>query len=201
MAERESYLLKDYGTQFRFVVEQLTRMQGRRTLVLLSDGVLLAPGKIPFSLLEAYFPEYRSTRSIERQSDAIDPIYRLAAAGNVVIYTVDSRGLYTSPSMSASRGGSNVSVMTQVDRAWNEIASEAGQTLSEIASTTGGIAFQNSNDLLSGMKRAFADGREYYMLAYTPSNNAQDGKFRKIEVKVSDRKAKVNAKRGYWAGK
>ena len=49
------------------------------------------------------------------------------------------------------------------------------------------------------MQRSFADGREYYMLAYTPSNETEDGKFRKIEVQVRDKKARVNAKRGYWA--
>ena len=37
------------------------------------------------------------------------------------------------------------------------------------------------------------------MLAYVPANAAQDGKFRKIEVRVRDKKAAVNAKRGYWA--
>jgi hypothetical protein len=32
-----------------------------------------------------------------------------------------------------------------------------------------------------------------------PSNDAQDGKFRKIEVRVRDANATVSAKRGYWA--
>jgi VWFA-related protein len=64
---------------------------------------------------------------------------------------------------------------------------------------TGCTAFHNSNDILTGFKRAFADGREYYMLAYVPSNETQDGKFRKIEVRVREKKALVSAKRGYWA--
>jgi hypothetical protein len=37
------------------------------------------------------------------------------------------------------------------------------------------------------------------MLAYVPSNETQDGKFRKIEVRVREKKALVSAKRGYWA--
>ena len=81
----------------------------------------------------------------------------------------------------------------------DSVASEAGGTLSEIAAATGGTAFRNSNDILGGLKRAFADGREYYMLAYVPTNETQDGNFRKIEVKVRDNKATVSAKRGYWA--
>ena len=37
------------------------------------------------------------------------------------------------------------------------------------------------------------------MLAYVPTNETQDGSFRKIDVKVRDTKATVSAKRGYWA--
>jgi VWFA-related protein len=130
--------------------------------------------------------------------DSLEPIFRLAAKGNVPIYTIDSRMLYTPPSIDVSRSV-NPSVASQVDRALNERATDEGLTLSEIAAATGGTAFQNSNDPFAGLKRAFADGREYYMLAYVPADEAQDGKFRKIEVRLRDNKAVVRAKRGYWA--
>ncbi len=58
------------------------------------------------------------------------------------------------------------SVVNQVNREWNDIATDEGLTLSEIAAATGGTAFKNSNDLFTGLERAFADGREYYVLAY-----------------------------------
>ena len=49
------------------------------------------------------------------------------------------------------------------------------------------------------MLRAFADGRDYYTLAYVSSNETLDGKFRAIKVETRGRKANINAKRGYWA--
>ena len=186
-------------SQLRSVVSQLAVGSGRRTMVLISDGFLMSPGRASYALLEGYFPDLRSTRGFERMQDAIEPIFKLAVKGNVPIYTIDSRGLYTSPSNDASRGGVKASVAPQVDRALSDIATDEGLTLSEIASATGGTAFHNSNDLFAGLKRAFADGREYYMLAYVPSNEAQDGKFRKIEVQVREKRAAVSAKRGYWA--
>jgi VWFA-related protein len=181
------------------VVDQLAAGRGRRTLVLISDGFLLTPGRASYALLEAYFPDLHSTRGYERMQDVMDPIYKLAAKGNVPIYTVDSRGLYTSPSFDASRGGVSASAAPAVARALDDIATDEGSTLLEIAAATGGTAFHNSNDLFAGLKRAFADGREYYMLAYVPSNETQDGKFRKIEVQVTQKKVIVQAKRGYWA--
>jgi VWFA-related protein len=191
--------LVQFLSQFRSLVSQLAAGRGRRTLVLISDGFLLAPGRAPYGLLEGYFPELHTMRGIERMQDAIDPIYKLAAKGNVPIYTIDSRGLYTSPFFDASRGGVSPSAAPAVNRSLDDIATDQGFTLSEIAAAPGGTAFHNSNDLFAGLKRAFADGREYYMLAYVPNNDKQDGKFRKIDVQVNDKKAIVQAKRGYWA--
>jgi VWFA-related protein len=198
LADHERYRTTQFANQFRAVVEQLARGNGRRTLVLVSDGFPLAPGAVSFGLLQAYFPEFRSTQAVEAMQDVMEPIFRLAAKANVPVYTIDSRRLYTEAAFDASRSA-NVSVATQVTMALNNIAMDAGQTLSEIAAATGGKTFQNSNDLLAGLKKAFSDGREYYMLAYVSSNEAQDGKYRKIEVKVRDTKALVSAKRGYWA--
>ena len=198
LAEQERLKTRQFLEEVRSVVEQLARTNGRRTLILMSDGFSLMPAKAPFELLEAYFPDLRSLESLERMQDSIEPVFKLAVKANVPIYTIDSRGLYTSPTLDASRSV-NLSAITQVDRVVNSIAQDAGQTLSEIAAETGGKFFQNSNDLSIGLKKAFADGREYYMLAYVSSNETEDGKFRKIEVRVKDNKASVSAKHGYWA--
>jgi VWFA-related protein len=90
-------------------------------------------------------------------------------------------------------------MMGTVVRISDSAANEAGDTLSEIAASTGGTAFQNSNDLLTGLQCAFADGRQYYLLAYVPLNSNQDGKFRAISVRLRDGKMLVKAKRGYWS--
>jgi len=199
IAEYARMSFVQFLAQFRSIVDQLARGSGRRTLVLISDGFLTTPGKPAYTMLEAYFPDLRSMRGYDSMHADMEPIFRIATKGNVPIYTIDSRGLYTSPTLDASRGGSMASVAPLVDRVLNDAATEEGMTLSEIAAATGGTAFHNSNDLLTGLKRAFADGREYYMLAYVPSNETQDGKFRKIEVTVREKKALVSAKRGYWA--
>ncbi|MGA2597827.1 MAG: VWA domain-containing protein [Bryobacteraceae bacterium] len=187
-------------SQFQSMVQQLSRATDRRTVVLISDGFGLVPGKEAFALLVAYFPEFGSygLRTVDRMPD-LDPILRLAANRNVPIYTIDSRGLYTSPFFDASNPGGSAKMMPAVQNIMESNASDAGDTLSEIASATGGTAFQNRNDLLTGMQRAFADGRQYYMLAYVSGNSNADGKFRSISVRLRDGKMLVKAKRGYWA--
>jgi hypothetical protein len=53
--------------------------------------------------------------------------------------------------------------------------------------------------MLKQFRRALAEGREYYMLAYRPKNSAQDGKIRSITVETGDKTLSVRAKSGYWA--
>jgi VWFA-related protein len=129
----------------------------------------------------------------------LDPVVRLAANSNIPIYTIDWRGLDTSPFFDASNPGGSPRLMPAVLSIMDSDASEAGGTLSEIAGATGGTAFQNSNDILTGLQRAFADGRQYYVLAYVPGNSNTDGKFHAISVRLRDKKLFVKAKRGYWA--
>jgi VWFA-related protein len=74
--------------------------------------------------------------------------------------------------------------------------------LKELSKETGGTAFfpyspellEESFDLIN------KELRSQYSLTYTPKNEARDGKFRKIEVKLADRKGmSLRYKRGYWA--
>jgi VWFA-related protein len=43
--------------------------------------------------------------------------------------------------------------------------------------------------------------RSQYTIGYTPTNQAKDGTFRKIEVKTKNKDVKVQVRRGYYAGK
>ncbi len=201
IAELDRNLTAGFLRQFRSLIEQLTQNGGRRTVVLISDGFSLAPGKAALEYLATYFPENRSAalQAKERVQDEFEPLVRLAAKNNIPIYTIDSRGLYTNEYFDASNRGAPLSVGPAVQRVMSEIALSEGDTLAEMAAATGGTFYHNSNDLLSGLKRAFADGREYYTLAYVSTNANLDGKFRTIRIEVKDRKAVVNAKPGYWA--
>ena len=41
--------------------------------------------------------------------------------------------------------------------------------------------------------------RSQYALGYTPKNSTKDGSFRKVEIRTSDRKLKIQARKGYFA--
>jgi VWFA-related protein len=73
------------------------------------------------------------------------------------------------------------------------------QGLKEIAENTGGIAVVNTNDTTTGLQRIVDDVSSYYLLGYRSTNERRDGRFRRIEVKVTGQGLNVRARRGYLA--
>jgi VWFA-related protein len=212
IAELDRTLTVGFLRQFRSLVAQLARARDRRTIVLISDGFQIEPGREALALVNAFFPPAshclvppdvycppNEMQSTSRMADEFEPILQLAAASDVTIDTIDSRGLYGQKAFDASNPGNPVTVDGAVGRVDRDAAAANGNTLAEIAEATGGTAFHDSNNLLGGLQRAFADGRDYYTIAYVSGNANLDGKFRAITVQVRDPKAVVNAKRGYWA--
>ena len=72
-------------------------------------------------------------------------------------------------------------------------------SMERLAEDTGGRAFFNTNDLAGAARKAIADGAHYYTLVYTPTNQKSDGGYRKIKVKVTDAKYRLEYRRGYFA--
>ena len=76
--------------------------------------------------------------------------------------------------------------------------------LNKIAEETGGRAFfpRNEEDLDKAFAQIDEDLRSQYILTYQPANDAQDGSFRAIEVRVKDKKdLTIRHRRGYFAPK
>ncbi len=212
IAELDRTLTAGFLRQFHSLVAQLARARDRRTIVLVSDGFQVEPGREALALVNAFFPPAshclvpadvfcppNELQSTSRMAGEFEPILQLAAAGNITVDTIDTRGLQGQKTFDASNPGNPPDVDGAVGRVDRDAAAANGNTLAEIAAATGGTAFHDSNNLLAGLQRAFADGRDYYTIAYVSSNANFDGKFRAIAVKLRDPKAVVNAKRGYWA--
>lgn len=103
----------------------------------------------------------------------LQAIVQAANRGNVTIHAFDPRPL-----------GNNTGVP---------------YVLSRLASDTGGRAVASSNAPAPRLKEMLADASAYYLLGYTPSRTADDGRFHKIEVRVLRPGARVTARKGYWA--
>ena len=72
--------------------------------------------------------------------------------------------------------------------------------LSEIATQTGGRAFAAAipSDLSSVAARIAVELRNQYVLAYYPKNQGKDGKYRKVEVKLSQPPGIASPLKAHW---
>jgi len=206
--ERDGFT-RSFVNDLRTLTEQLARMPGRRVMILISDGFNLQPGRELFELIASYTGQAKILMRNPKKYllDEMKAIVRLATARNVTFYTLDTRGLYAAPA-----GGLDISERLQVanttdlaavlpamQSAAETSADENKEPLNYLAASTGGIFYQDSNDLLKGLRQSLADGRQHYLLAYSSSNEAKNGNYRAIKVQVTGRNLLVRAKAGYWA--
>jgi len=129
-----------------------------------------------------------------------------AVRANVAFYPIDARGLTAmAPGGDATQGGAIGSKLYRGagQQAVRDSFQNQQETLDSLAAGTGGKALLDSNDLTLGMAQVQKDIRSYYTLTYASDNPAEDGRYRRIEVRLAPRlsalKARLDYRPGYYA--
>jgi VWFA-related protein len=159
------------------VVRRMSAMPGQRTIILVSPGFLT--------------PELQ-----QEETDVLDR----AIHSNVIINSLDARGLYTDSAYDASR--QSVNTGASVIKAQYQRDSDRAQSdvLAELASGTGGAFFQNNNDLDEGFRRLAVAPEYFYVLGFSPQNLKLDGSFHALKVSLKPQgDLSLSARRGYYA--
>ena len=126
-----------------------------------------------------------------------------AVRANVAFYPIDARGLSALvPGGDATQqGAAGANLYSGAgQRSLKENFNNQQETLATLALDTGGKALLDSNDLTEGMRQVQKDFTSYYVLSYVSSNTAQDGRFRRIQIKLAPRLADLRAKLDYRQG-
>ncbi|HXE30246.1 MAG TPA: VWA domain-containing protein [Terriglobales bacterium] len=124
---------------------------------------------------------------------------------NASIYSVDARGLQANPpggnaTSGSIRGASAFNGGAQSSTLDTQFAQQ--ETISTLANDTGGKAFLDSNDFAPVYAKVQADTSSYYLVGYSSSNHAKDGKYRKIQIKFNRAGlTAINPRPGYYAGR
>jgi VWFA-related protein len=148
-----------------------------------------------------YFSNGVSREGIDNQS-ALRATTAMAVKTNCSIYPVDIRGLAALPPGGEAQNASIHGVSAYNGQAYqNQFESNASsqETLSTLAGDTGGKAFFDSNDFGLVFQRVQKDTSAYYVLGFYSSNPAQDGRYRRLEVRVKRTGVKLDFRHGYFA--
>jgi VWFA-related protein len=165
------------------VIRGLRELNGRKIVVLLSDGFLLGLG------------------SAQGRDSDLRRITDAATRSGTVIYSLDTRGLIAAvPGGDASQPGGFIDLTGARDRIESASIEAQRDGLNALARDTGGFPVFNNNDLNLGLQKVLADNEAYYVLAYEPETVWRDGRFHKIEVKIKGRpELRVRTRKGYLA--
>ncbi len=152
-----------------------------------------------------YFNSGINKTGVENQSQ-LKATTNAAARANVSIYPVDARGLVALPpggdaTQASSRGTGNFTGTNQASVRSN--FNDSQETLETLAADTGGRAMLDTNDLTMGIRQAQGDMNSYYIIGYYSHNPIEDGKYRRIDVKLVSKSisARLDFRKGYFAAK
>ena len=105
-----------------------------------------------------------------------------ANRGNVSFYPVYPHGLATPVGPAARRDSQS-----------------RQELLRDLAAATDGVAVTNTNDHTAGLKRISDDLSDYYLIGYHSTNTRNDGRFRKVTVRVNRPGVVARTRSGYRA--
>jgi VWFA-related protein len=162
------------------ITRRLAGMPGQRVMVFVS------PGFIVTTLLTL-----DSSSLIDRANRA-----------NIVINTIDARGLYT-PDVAGDiadppRGSVRTAGIRSSYRVQTQFAQ--GDILAQLADGTGGTFFHNRNDIDEGLREAAAAPAMSYLLGFSPQNLKINGAYHMLKVTLTGKqKLSIQARHGYYA--
>lgn len=109
----------------------------------------------------------------------------------VSVYTVNPKGLETSPTSYQSGDGDSL-LSESGDQATGDLIFES------IAPDTGGEVFRLRNDVDVAIAESANDGSAYYSLAYYPTNHNWNGKYRRIKIVLRGQSLQARTRKGYF---
>ncbi len=160
-------------------------------------------GKLNEKKALLYFASGLRLNGVDNQAQLHATIDAAVRAG-VSFWPIDARGLVAEAPLGDATQGSpgNQGMYSGTAAAAGQSGFQRSQdTLFALAGDTGGKALLDNNDLGRGITAAQRSIGKYYILSYSSTNSALDGKFRRIKVTVNRADAKLEYRQGYFAGK
>jgi VWFA-related protein len=160
-------------------------------------------GKLNEKKSMIYFASGLRLNGVNNQAQLHATVNAAVRAG-VSFFTVDARGLVASaPLGNATQGSPGGLAMYTGASAGAALTNfqRSQDTMWSLASDTGGKALLDYNDLAKGIVQAQQSITSYYIIGYYTSNEALNGKYRRIKITLNNNSASLDYRQGYFAGK
>ena len=192
---------QDTVTSMAQGVWQYALMNSRNTLRVI-DGLVAGMAKLPGERMILLTSAGFLTGDLEADEDLL---MAKALHAEVVIDTLDARGLYTvlpgddaSDSPPPGRVPRRAQIVEAQSPGRQEEAKDDG--MAALAAGTGGTFYHNSNDLVRGFRELGMAPETMYVLGFAPSGGAANGRFHSLKVRLAaGKRYSLQARLGYTA--
>jgi len=161
------------------LIQRMSRLPGQRSVILASSGFL----------------------TVENPQEEWAVIER-AVRASVVINSLDIRGLWVPQPFGDVTNPQPTTAITAGPEATMRLQGYGmlADVMRDVAYGTGGLFFENSNDLRKGFAELGSLPEYSYLLGFVPATEKLDGRFHALDVKLTHReKYAIQARRGYYA--
>lgn len=201
-AEEEQPRIPDQVDWLRALVEMLRIFPGQKRVIYLGDGFLMNPGRFAAYVIAAYCGGAINF-GVSTYPYTLHSVIDAATRAGVTFYTINARGLIAEPLYGGAAennpppvSGANAA---NVQAFYAEKLYAPQDPLNELARDTGGIAYNNGNDLTYFIRRAVNSIGGTYYASYQPMDIRLDGQYHKITIRSLLPGVKVRTRGGYYA--
>jgi VWFA-related protein len=195
------FIILDTLAAFKNIAGAYASLPGRKSLIWVTGGF---PFEIDGSKSTSDGMPALDKDSLMDILDDYQSTWQTLADANIALYPVDMHGLMTTSMPDASyqgkRGGNAQAALGKFENQKQTRNEDNINTMVTFANQTGGKAFYNDNDLVTGFKQAVDDTRSSYMLGYYLGEDAAPG-WHKLHVDVNHAGAHVRARTGFLVNK
>jgi VWFA-related protein len=180
--------LRQSASSINGLMSTLAGLEGKKVLVLTSEGFPMQPGREMFQFIDEMAREknWQGTGTILEgmtydSTILIQSIARTANANNITMYTIHAAGLTGGSEMSAENARPTPISVSQA------IISNTTDSMQVMAEMTGGLASIRTNNFAEAFKKITRDLDTYYSLGYRAGTERVDRQ-RYIQVRLKEPK-------------
>jgi VWFA-related protein len=149
---------------------------------LMRSSAPLAGRKLVFFVSDGFIVDMKKSEA----PNVLRRVANEAARVGAVVYTMDSRAMFSDPAVDASKNGYVDFSSRQGGRLLEE-SKMPQEALETLADETGGRAFLNPNDFDGALAQAIRETSDYYLLDWRPDSESQRSGRSRLEVIVKGR--------------
>jgi len=195
--DNRKFIILDTLAAFKNIAGAYASLPGRKSLIWVTGG-------FPFEV-DGSKSTSDGMPSLDKDSlmDILDDYrstWQALSDANIALYPVDMHGLMSTSmpdaTYAAKRGGNAQAALSKFENQKQTRNEDNINTMTTFANETGGKAFYNDNDLVTGFKQAVDDTRSSYLLGYYLEDNAAPG-WHKLHVEVNRPGTRIRARTGF----